>query len=80
LDFVGAASSRDRFNFPLSESFSNLPLKRIQVVGSCPVCPLVTQAVQQINGPGAQVGTGKSPERCFDLVFGVCVHGCILCA
>jgi len=22
-------------------------------------------------------GTGKGLERCFDLVFGVCVHGCI---
>ena len=37
---------------------------------------LVTQAVQQTNGRGVQVGTGEGLERCFDLLFGGCVHGC----
>ena len=37
---------------------------------------LVTQAVQQTNGREAQVGTGKGPKCCFDLLFGGCVHGC----
>ena len=30
---------------------------------------LVTQGIQQANRGDAQVGTGKGPKRCFDLLF-----------
>lgn len=38
---------------------------------------LVTEGVEEADGRGAQVGTGEGPERCFDLLSGVCIHGCI---
>ena len=42
------------FSFPLLESFSNLPLKPIQVAGSCAVCPLI---------PGARTSADAGKQR-----------------
>ena len=33
-------------------------------------------AESQTSCHGAQIGTGKGPERCFDLFSRVCFHGC----
>lgn len=37
----------------------------------------IAEGVQQTDGRVAQVGTGKAPKRCFDLLSCVCVHGYI---
>ena len=46
-----------------------------------PLEPMRTQftlfpndGLKMTNGRGAQVGTGKGPKRCFDLLSCVCVH------